>query len=101
MQMKRLSLSEGRPSGPAAADREWRRYGGLLLIGKLAGVACWSLIGLLPDLLGWQAFAPMGISRATISSIPTLYGFVGSLLVFAMQVGFTMLRPAFVVLARP
>jgi hypothetical protein len=54
MQMKRLSLSQKVVRlGQRLRDREWRRYGGLLLIGKMAGVALLVAgIGLLPDLLG-------------------------------------------------
>src|SRR5713226_3668471 len=39
-------------------DPEWRRYGRLLLVGKLAGVALLIAgVALLPDLIGWKTFA--------------------------------------------
>src|SRR5882724_9687667 len=99
MHMKRLTMSQKisrlrtRLSNP-----EWRRYGGLLLIGKLAGVAL--LIGgivLLPDLIGWKAFAADGDLKGNdiVNPINTLWTLLAAFLVFGMQVGFTMLEAGF------
>jgi Amt family ammonium transporter len=79
-------------------DPEWRRYGRLLLAGKLAGVAL--LIGgliLTPELLGWTTFAADGDLKATdiVNPVNTFWVLMAAFLVFAMQVGFTMLEAGF------
>jgi Amt family ammonium transporter len=99
MHTKRLTLSQKiLRLRTRLSDREWRRYGGLLLIGKLAGVAL--LIGgvaLLPDLIGWKAFAADGDLKGNdiVNPINTLWTLLAAFLVFAMQVGFTMLEAGF------
>jgi Amt family ammonium transporter len=84
--------------GSRMRDPEWRRYGRLLLAGKLAGVAL--LIGgliLTPELLGWTTFAADGDLKATdiVNPVNTFWVLMAAFLVFAMQVGFTMLEAGF------
>ncbi|PWT94125.1 MAG: ammonium transporter [Blastocatellia bacterium] len=79
-------------------DPEWRRYGKLLLIGKVAGVGL--LVGfvfLAPDLIGWNALAADGDLKATdiVNPVNTVWVLLAAFLVFAMQVGFTMLEAGF------
>src|SRR5215475_13579576 len=80
-------------------DPQWRRYGALLLIGKLMA------IGLLflgfaftnPDLLGMKVFAadPVLKGNDIVNPINTVWTLVAAFLVFGMQVGFTMLEAGF------
>ncbi len=79
-------------------DPQWRRYGKLLIAGKIAGIAI--LIGvvlLAPEVLGWQSFAADTDLKATdiVNPINTLWVLLAAFLVFAMQVGFTMLEAGF------
>jgi len=79
-------------------DPEWRRYGRLLLVGKLAGVAL--LIGglvLAPEVLGWTTFAADGDLKGNdiVNPLNTFWVLFAAFLVFAMQVGFTMLEAGF------
>jgi Amt family ammonium transporter len=94
-------------------DPEWRRYGKLLLTGKMMGVglvllliyAFW-LIPVLPDLLGSTARAAEDTKAAEVlypnvkpgdivNPINTVWTLVAAFLVFGMQVGFTMLEAGF------
>src|SRR5438128_12557560 len=100
MQMKkRLTLSQKISRlGGRLRDREWRRYGWLVLIGKGTGVAL--LIAgaaLLPDLIGLNTFAADGDVKAgdIVNPINTVWTLVAAFLVFGMQVGFTMLEAGF------
>jgi Amt family ammonium transporter len=99
MHLKRLTLSQKISRlRTRLSDREWRRYGGLLLIGKLSGVALLIAgIVLLPDLLGWKAFAADGDLKGNdiVNPINTVWTLVAAFLVFGMQVGFTMLEAGF------
>jgi ammonium transporter, Amt family len=79
-------------------DPEWRRYGRLLLFGKLAGVAL--LVGgiaLLPDLFGMKVFAADGDLKGNdiINPLNTVWTLLAAFLVFGMQVGFTLLEAGF------
>src|SRR2546427_11836896 len=96
---KRLTLSQKikRLSG-RLRDREWRRYGWLLLIGKGIGVALLIAgVAFLPDLIGSNAFAADGEVKANdiVNPINTVWTLVAAFLVFGMQVGFTMLEAGF------
>src|ERR1700704_2881738 len=96
---KRLTLSQKMSRfGVRLRDPEWRRYGGLLLIGKGLSVAL--LIAgfvFLPDLIGLNAFAAEAEVKAAdiVNPINTLWTLVAAFLVFGMQVGFTMLEAGF------
>ena len=64
MHMKRLTLSQKISRlRTRMSDREWRRYGGLLLIGKLTGVAL--LIAGVALLPGSGRAAPNGVAAPT------------------------------------
>jgi len=78
---------------------EWRRYGMVLLTGKLIGIAilagCAYLIN--PDLFGFRVFAADAAVKANdiVNPINTLWTLLAAFLVFGMQVGFTMLEAGF------
>ena len=80
-------------------DPEWRRYGKLLLLGKLAGVALLLLgVGLATGLLNGSAvFAadPDLKGNDIVNPLNTVWVLVAAFLVFGMQVGFTMLEAGF------
>ncbi len=79
-------------------DPEWRRYGRLLLVGKLLGVGLLiGLVAVLPELLGFRAFAADADLKGNdiVNPINTLWTLLAAFLVFAMQVGFTMLEAGF------
>src|SRR2546428_6391683 len=96
---KRLTLSEKISRlGVRLHDREWRRYGWLLLIGKGMGIALLIAgVAFLPDLIGLHAFAADGEVKPNdiVNPINTVWTLVAAFLVFAMQVGFTMLEAGF------
>jgi len=78
---------------------EWRRYGTLLLIGKLTGIAllvfaAWFIN---PGLLGSRTFAadPVLKGNDIVNPLNTMWTLVAAFLVFGMQVGFTMLEAGF------
>jgi Amt family ammonium transporter len=96
-------------------DPEWRRYGKLLLAGKLMGVGAVLLVMLalnilpyLPDLLLGGGSAVADEVKAAeplypaikapgdiVNPINTVWTLVAAFLVFGMQVGFTMLEAGF------
>jgi Amt family ammonium transporter len=102
-------------------DPQWRRYGELLLAGKMLGVALVfcimlgipSLIAVAPEVLGGTAYAGDEVqssaeseqSATTTAAAPTaadivnplntVWVLVAAFLVFGMQVGFTMLEAGF------
>src|SRR5437870_4221457 len=97
--MKRLSLSgKIHRLRNRLRDPEWRRYGTLLLAGKLTGLAL-VLLGIMfvnPSLLG---FCPLGHAAEPalkgndiVNPTNTVWTLVAAFLVFGMQVGFTMLE---------
>ena len=85
--------------GSRLRDSEWRRYGTLLLLGKLLGIGLLLLIGVFvqPGLLGFKAFAADPILKGNdiVNPINTVWTLVAAFLVFGMQVGFTMLEAGF------
>ena len=78
---------------------EWRRYGVLLLAGKLLGIAilagCTYLFN--PDLFGFRVFAadPTIKANDVVNPLNTVWTLIAAFLVFGMQVGFTMLEAGF------
>src|SRR6266436_3461872 len=100
--MKRLSLSgKIHRLRNRLRDPEWRRYGTLLLAGKLTGLAL-VLLGIMfvnPSLLGFgvlaQAAEPALKGNDIVNPINTVWTLVAAFLVFGMQVGFTMLEAGF------
>src|SRR5882672_2703972 len=100
--MKRLSLSgKIHRLRNRLRDPEWRRYGTLLLAGKLTGLAL-VLLGIMfvnPSLLGFGALAqaaePALKGNDIVNPINTVWTLVAAFLVFGMQVGFTMLEAGF------
>jgi ammonium transporter, Amt family len=78
---------------------EWRRYGTLLLAGKLTGIGLLVLVAafLNPGLLGSRVFAadPVLKGNDIVNPINTVWTLVAAFLVFGMQVGFTMLEAGF------
>lgn len=80
-------------------DPEWRRYGKLLLIGKLVGIGLVLLAGILlcPDFFGVRVFAATNDLKGNdiVNPINTVWTLVAAFLVFGMQVGFTMLEAGF------
>jgi Amt family ammonium transporter len=99
MDSKRLSLQQKLVRLRARMqDPEWRRYGKLLLAGKLLGVGL--LVGLVllsPELLGWTVSAadPELKGNDIVNPLNTVWVLVAAFLVFGMQVGFTMLEAGF------
>src|SRR5450432_1984945 len=80
-------------------EPEWRRYGTLLLVGKLTGIGLLILVAgfLNPGLLGSRVFAADPILKGNdiVNPINTVWTLVAAFLVFGMQVGFTMLEAGF------
>jgi len=82
---------------------EWRKYGQILLMGKLLGVGLVFLLAIFmhPDLIGFgahaQAPAPDPVLKGNdiVNPINTVWTLVAAFLVFGMQVGFTMLEAGF------
>jgi Amt family ammonium transporter len=85
--------------GQRLRSPEWRRYGTVLLIGKLAGIAVIAGITYLvnPDLFGLKVFAadPTVKGNDLVNPINTVWTLIAAFLVFGMQVGFTMLEAGF------
>jgi len=84
--------------GSRMRDPEWRRYGRLLFAGKLLGIGaliCGVL--LVPELIGWTALAADVELKGNdiVNPLNTLWVLLAAFLVFAMQVGFTMLEAGF------
>ncbi len=98
---KRLSLSQKISRLQVRLhDNEWRRYGILLLTGKIVGVSLLliGIVALFPDLLGLgKVFAadPDLKGNDIVNPLNTVWTLVAAFLVFGMQVGFTMLEAGF------
>src|SRR6202042_2692302 len=80
-------------------DSGWRKYGALLLAGKVTaiGLLILAMAFLNPDLIGFRAFAadPQLKGNDIVNPINTVWTLVAAFLVFGMQVGFTMLEAGF------
>src|SRR5689334_23202678 len=79
---------------------EWRRYGGLLLGGKLMGLAMVLMImaivsGVFFTHAYAQSAAPEVKAGDVINPVNTVWTLIAAFLVFGMQVGFTMLEAGF------
>src|SRR3989442_3209932 len=98
---KRLSLSQKISRLQVRLhDREWRRYGTALLAGKMLGVGLLLLgiVALFPDLFGLSkvlAADPELKGNDIVNPLNTAWTLIAAFLVFAMQVGFTMLEAGF------
>ncbi len=81
------------------ADAEWRRYGILLITGKLAALGALAMVAMFvnPALLGFSSFAAEPVLKGNdiVNPINTVWTLVAAFLVFGMQVGFTMLEAGF------
>jgi Amt family ammonium transporter len=80
-------------------DPEWRRFGALLLIGKMTAVGLLLLAAIVldPGLLAMRTFAadPVLKGNDIVNPINTVWTLLAAFLVFGMQVGFTMLEAGF------
>jgi Amt family ammonium transporter len=82
---------------------EWRRYGQILVLGKLTGIGMLLLLAIVvnPNLIGFASHAqapaatPVLTGNAAVNPINTAWTLVAAFLVFGMQVGFTMLEAGF------
>ncbi len=80
-------------------DPEWRKYGTVLLAGKVLGVTSVLAIAtlatrlFLTNVLAYDG--PVAKSADMVNAINTTWVLVAAFLVFAMQVGFTMLEAGF------
>ena len=99
-QRSKLSLSEKFSRlAVRLRDPEWRRYGGVLLAGKLLGVA--AVLMIMKVTSDWffttvlAAEAPPVQAADIVNPINTVWTLVAAFLVFGMQVGFTMLEAGF------
>src|SRR5215475_5760303 len=81
------------------SNSEWRRYGTLLLTGKVTGIALLVLVFAFanPGLLGMRTYAADPVLRGNdiVNPLNTVWTLVAAFLVFGMQVGFTMLEAGF------
>ncbi len=79
-------------------DREWRRYGYLLMAGKMLGVILlFAVMFMISSVLGTDSRAAEAAISAKdiINPINTLWTLLAAFLVFGMQAGFTMLEAGF------
>jgi Amt family ammonium transporter len=80
-------------------DSKWRRYGAILLTGKLTAVGLLLLVAFLvnPGQLGLSTHAadPVLKGNDIVNPLNTVWTLVAAFLVFGMQVGFTMLEAGF------
>src|SRR6185437_14305277 len=80
-------------------EPEWKKYGRLLLLGKLTGVALIFMVALFirPEMMGLSVHAadPQLKGNDIVNPINTVWTLLAAFLVFGMQVGFTMLEAGF------
>jgi Amt family ammonium transporter len=84
--------------GQRLRQPEWRRYGYILLAGKMLGIFLVFLtIAVLAPMLGGPASAadPVVKGNDVVNPINTVWTLIAAFLVFGMQVGFTMLEAGF------
>src|SRR5262249_17587654 len=106
---RRLSLSAKLTRlGDRLRDREWRRYGAMLLAGKALGIVAvfgfmllWNVVpSLVSGTAHAQTTAPADPYVTTtggqvINPLNTVWTLIAAFLVFGMQAGFTMLEAGF------
>jgi len=105
LKIKQMSRTAGQTQGvnklarlgQRLRDREWRRYGYLLLLGKTIAIMMLFMVFVVPNLLETPAIAADPILKGNdiVSPINTLWTLLAAFLVFAMQIGFTMLEAGF------
>ncbi len=80
-------------------DREWRRFACLLLIGKFVAILLLTVVAIpvISHFAGAPALAedPVLKGNDIVNPINTVWTLIAAFLVFAMQVGFTMLEAGF------
>ena len=84
--------------GQRLRDPEWRRYSYLLLLGKgMAIMMLFMVFVIIPNLMVTPVLAadPVLKGNDIVNPINTLWTLLAAFLVFAMQVGFTMLEAGF------
>lgn len=84
--------------GQRLRDPEWRRYGYLLLIGKAMAIATLLIVYALSlNFTGTPVLAgdPILKGNDIVNPINTVWTLLAAFLVFAMQIGFTMLEAGF------
>ncbi|MEH2063888.1 MAG: ammonium transporter [Nostoc sp.] len=84
--------------GQRLREKEWRRYAYLLLLGKgMAIMILFMVFVIILNLMGTAALAadPVLKGNDIVNPINTLWTLLAAFLVFAMQVGFTMLEAGF------
>ena len=77
---------------------EWRRYGVLLFLGKMLGIALvFGAMALVSNVTGTDVMAadPEIKANSIVNPINTVWTLLAAFLVFGMQVGFTMLEAGF------
>lgn len=98
-QAERLSLSQKIIRlGERLKDAQWRRYGMVLLAGKVLGVAAVMVVAtFITDLCFTNVLAADAPVKAAdiVNPVNTMWTLVAAFLVFGMQVGFTMLEAGF------
>ena len=97
---KRLSLSgKLKRLSERLRTPEWRKYGRILMMGKVLGVALVFVLAIFmhPEMIGFGAHAadPELKGNDIVNPINTVWVLVAAFLVFGMQVGFTMLEAGF------
>jgi ammonium transporter, Amt family len=96
---KRLSFAQKLSRlGVRLQNREWRRYGGTMLLGKITGVGLTlAIMAVVTGLFFTHVLAADAEVKAAdcINPINTTWTLVAAFLVFGMQVGFTMLEAGF------
>ncbi|MDF5713473.1 MAG: ammonium transporter [Rhizonema sp. NSF051] len=85
--------------GQRLSHREWRRYAYMLLAGKMTGILLLVLVAFpfISTFMGLPADAADPVVKANdiVNPINTVWTLIAAFLVFAMQVGFTMLEAGF------
>lgn len=85
--------------GQRLSKREWRQYAYMLLAGKMTGILLLVLVAfpLISTFTGLPADAADPVVKANdiVNPINTVWTLIAAFLVFAMQVGFTMLEAGF------
>ena len=81
-------------------DRQWRKYGSTLLLGKLTGLGLVLLLmvvvsGVFFAQVHAQATTPEVKGADVVNPLNTAWTLIAAFLVFGMQVGFTMLEAGF------